>query len=77
VAMVTAREKPINDSRGDPANFLVYLCNGDIVEVGPADTLRVTATALELALNGEIVASFDRRHVFNCSRGVRVSPQLG
>jgi len=75
--MVTAREKPISQSKEGPAKYVVYLCNGDVIEVGPADTLRVTAKAVELTLNGEIIASFDRRQVFNCSRGVRVSPQLG
>jgi hypothetical protein len=75
--MVTAPEKPTNESKEGSAKYLVYLCNGGVIEVGPADTLRVTANAVELVLQGKIIASFDRRHVFNCSRGVRVSPQLG
>jgi hypothetical protein len=75
--MVTARDKPINESRGGSTKFLVYLYNGDVIEVGPADALRVTATAVEVTLGADIVASFDRRFVSNCSRDVRVSPALG
>lgn len=76
--MVTARENPAEGSTNEgPAQYLVYLCNGDVIEVGPADALHMTEDAVELTLGGEIVARFDRRQVFTCSRGVRISPQLG
>ena len=68
--VVTAPESPAS-------TYYVYLLDGGVVEVGPADGIRVSGDALEVMLGDTLVASFDRRRVFTCSRDVRVSPQLG
>lgn len=56
--------------------YFVYLCSGEIVEVGPATDLQMGSLILEIFRDGSSIARFPRADVYFCSTTLIAPPVL-